>query len=133
MPEAQEQTRAWHLLTPEQRRAQCSKACRYCGRAYVNHGKLWVHENELCKKRPLDAPLTLEAIRALLASGLTHARVRPGHGEAGRQVNIDGIYRDWQGAVLIHGTYENFGVAAGGAGMSTTHGGFWEVGDLIAE
>jgi hypothetical protein len=30
-------------------------------------------------------------------------RIRPGHGEAGRQVNIDGIYRDWQGAVLVHG------------------------------
>jgi hypothetical protein len=77
------------------------------------------------------APLTLEAIRALLASGLTRARIRPGHGEAGRQVNIDGIYRDWQGAVLVHGQYEVFGVAAGGAGMSTTHGGFYKPSDLV--
>jgi hypothetical protein len=78
-------------------------------------------------------PLTLDRCRQLLASGQTRMRIRPGHGEAGRQVNIDGIYRDWQGAVLVHGTYEVFGMASGGAGMSATHGGFWELGDLIAE
>jgi hypothetical protein len=80
---------------------------------------------------PTVQPLTLDRCRALLASGHTRVRIRPDHGEAGRQVNIDGIYRDWQDVVLIHGTYEIFGVAAGGAGMSTTYGGFWRVDDLI--
>jgi hypothetical protein len=76
-------------------------------------------------------PLTLERCRQLLASGQTRMRIRPGHGEAGRKVNIDGIYRDWQGAVLVHATYEIYGVAAGGAGMSTTHGGFYKPSDLV--
>jgi hypothetical protein len=73
------------------------------------------------------APLTLEACRAMLAAGRTRVRVPR---EGNRQATIDGI-RFLNGEPLIHGTYEVYGVARGGAGKSETFGGWWRAEDLI--
>jgi hypothetical protein len=76
------------------------------------------------------APLTLDACRAMLAAGRTRVRVRDGHGEAGRRVRIYRIGHDGLSDV-VWGEYEIYGVARGGAGMSTTHIGYWKACDLV--
>lgn len=76
------------------------------------------------------APLTLDQCKALLAANRPHVRVRDGHGEAGRRVRMTRIGHDGLSPV-VHGTYEVYGVARGGAGMSTTHGGYWKASDLV--
>jgi hypothetical protein len=76
---------------------------------------------------PTAAPLTLDACRAMLVAGRTRVRVPR---EGNRQATIDGI-RFLNGEPLIHGTYEVYGVARGGAGKSETFGGLWKPEDLI--
>ena len=40
----------WHDCTPEERKALYGMACPYCGKQYVDAGRLYVHELSKCRK-----------------------------------------------------------------------------------
>ena len=42
----------WHFHTHDEKLGRFAKPCSYCGKVYVDHVALWVHEAEKCRKRP---------------------------------------------------------------------------------
>jgi hypothetical protein len=44
-------TKPWHLHSHDEKLEEFAAACRWCGKQYVNHTALWVHEHSKCSKR----------------------------------------------------------------------------------
>lgn len=41
----------WHLHTHDEKLAKFAKCCQWCGKQYVDHTALYVHETRKCPKR----------------------------------------------------------------------------------
>ena len=43
--------KSWHLHSHDEKLAKFAKPCQYCGKVYVDHVALYIHEACRCPKR----------------------------------------------------------------------------------